>query len=516
MNRAAAQRDSMLHPRRVVGAIGSILTLYSAAFLLPAVVAVAYDARETNIGAVQVPLNALIFLLCALLTFMLGAVLRLSAANTNPENMADREAYLTVGIGWIALCLVTAVPYVLTGTLTSPVDAFFESMSGLTTTGATVIGGPLEDVSPSVHMWRAFTQYIGGMGIIVLSVAILAKLSQGGMQMLQAEVPGPTMSRVAPRVAQTARIMWGVYLALSAVLFAILTGILAFRHGMNVPTAAYEGLLHTFTTLSTGGFSNHTASIAYFDDPLIEGIIIGFILLAGTNFSLLLLASHGEWRTLLRDGEWRLYMTNFVLVSGVMAIILTRAGMEAMQAIRDGAFVVASMMTSTGFGTADFDQWPDVARLIIVFAMVAGGMAGSTAGGLKMVRVLLLWKIVRREFVRIRHPQAIVPLRIGGRTVPSRTIMATVALFFSYVALWLLGTVLLEIVDPAFARVEDAASASLSALSNVGPGLGVVGPTQSYAGLTMASKVVLSAEMWFGRLEIFTALLIFLPETWRH
>jgi trk system potassium uptake protein TrkH len=505
----------MLHPRRVVAAIGAITRLYSTAFFLPLLVALGYDAYDVNVIGLALPRAVLVFAACFGITYMLGAWLRIIARDAG-DDLADREAYLTVGLGWLILCAVSMLPFMLTGVLSSPVDAFFEAMSGLTTTGATVIGGDLESVAPSLMMWRAFLQFIGGMGIIVLSVAVLARLTQGGMQLLQAEVPGLGTSRIAPRLANTARLMWSVYLALAATLFVLLAAILVARHGMSIKMASYEAMMHTFTTMSTGGFSNHTTSIAFFADPLIEAVIIGFVLIAGTNFTLLLIASRGGWRAVVADGEWRLYMANFIIVTTVVSGFLWRAGYNLLHAVRGSSFVVASMMTSTGFVTEDYDAWPTMARLLIVFVMVAGGMGGSTAGGFKMVRILLLWKIVRREIQRLQHPNAVIPIRIAGRIVKPQTVMATVGLFFAFVAFWLVGTALLEATDPAFSDVTDAASASLSALSNVGPGLGVVGPTQTFAGLTTASKLILTAEMWFGRLEIFTALLVFLPETWRH
>ncbi len=501
---------------RVVAAVGAITRLFSVAFLLPIVIAIIYDAYDVPVLGYYVPRNVLVFAFSFGLCYAVSAVLRNISSAVQDEDLQEREAYLTVGLGWLLLCILAMIPFMLSGVLVSPVDAFFEAMSGLTTTGATVIAGDLDSVSPSLMMWRALLQFLGGMGIIVLGVAILAKLTHGGMQMLQAEVPGPTVGRIAPRLAQTARLMWGVYLSLAAALFVILCFIFGFRHEMAGPQIFYEALLHTFTTLSTGGFSNHTASIAFFDDPVLEAILVVFMLIAGTNFTLILMVRYGNWKALVSDPEWRFYMGNFVLVTLLMAGILWAAGDHLLASLRDSTFVVATLMTSTGFGTADFDAWPAVAKFLALFLMVAGGTAGSTSGGMKMARILLLFKVVRRELTRILHPQAVVPIRIAGHVVKPATVMATVGFFFTFVAIWVLGTVLLVAFDPAFTDVVDAASASISAISNIGPGLGVVGPAQNYAGLTAASKVILSAEMWFGRLEIFTALLVFLPATWRH
>lgn len=494
----------MLHPRRVAGSVGAITRLFSATFLLPAVAAWLYDAT---------PSNVVVFLACGAGTFLIGTLLGRLGDGSN--DLGNREAYLSVGLGWILLCIVAATPFVITRSLQNPVDALFEAMSGLTTTGASVIP-VLEDVEPSVHVWRATLQFLGGMGIIVLSVAVLSRLSQGGIQMLQAEVPGPSFQRSTPRIMHAVRTMWRLYLGITAVFFAAMLALLMARHGMGAKQAIYESLIHTFATVSTGGFSNHSASIAFFQDPLLELLVIGGMLLAGTNFALLLLAKQGQWRRVLRDGEWRLYTGNYVLVTLVVALVLTRAGTGFLEALRDSGFVVASMMTSTGFATADYNLWPAATHLLILFIMVAGGMAGSTSGGVKLARTLLLLKAVARRFRTLLHPRAVVPLRINGQTVHDRTLMTAAAFFISFTALWLAGTLALELTDPAFQDVTAAASASLSALSNIGPGLGVVGPTQNFAGLTAGSKIVLTAEMWFGRLEIFTALLVFLPETWRN
>ena len=502
----------MLHPRRVAGSVGAITRLFSATFLLPAVFALLYDAPDLVWG-LHVPVNALWFLLAAAIALTFG--LALERLGDGSYDLGNREAYLSVGLGWIALCVLASVPFLLTGTLPNVADALFEAMSGLTTTGASVIP-VLEDVAPSVHIWRATLQFLGGMGIIVLSVAVLSRLTQGSMQMLQAEVPGPSFQRSTPRVMHAVLMMWRLYLGIAAAFFAIMVGLLMGRHDMGIQEAIYEATIHTFATVSTGGFSNHSASIAFFHDPLLELLVIGGMLLAGTNFALLILVKQGQWRRLVRDGEWRLYAGNFVLVTGVMAVVLWRAGSGALEALRDSSFIVASMMTSTGFATADYSLWPAATHLLILFIMVAGGMAGSTAGGMKLARVLLFMQVVARQVRQVLHPRAIMPIRVGGQVVHDRTIMTAAAFFISFMAIWLVGTLALELTDPLFHDGTDAASASLSALSNIGPGLGVVGPTENFAGLTVASKAILTAEMWFGRLEIFTALLVFLPETWRN
>ncbi len=500
---------------RVVGAVGSITRLFSLAFLLPAGVAAWYDVPDVHVAGLWFAKGIPIFLGCALGTFLLGTWMHRIGKGDDRIMMRDRDAYLTVGLGWLFLCVLAMVPFMLEGVLLHPVDAFFEAMSGMTTTGATVIARDLDLVPPSILIWRALLQFIGGMGIIVLSVAVLSRLTQGGDAMLQAESPGPSMQRIAPRIAQSARILWIVYASFAGVLFSILMCIMLWRHQMAFDVALYEALLHTFTTISTGGFAAHTESISYFHDWLLELVIIVFMLVSGTNFTLHYALIRGKGRSLLRDPEWRFYMATYLVVTLAVTGILWRAGMAIGPALRDSAFTVASLITSTGLTTADFDVWPAAAKFLLFLVMVTGASAGSTGGGLKHIRVLLLFKIIKQRMLTIIHPRAVKPIQLGGRTIPEKTLMATVAFFFAFVGVWLAGTLLLSF-DPAFINPVDAASASISALSNMGPGLGVVGPTQNYAALSSLSKLLLAFEEWFGRLEIFAAILVFTPETWKH
>lgn len=491
---------------RVVGAVGAITRLFSLAYLLPLLTALLYDGPGGAHGV-------LVFAAVGGASFVLGSAMRFAARNVEGE-LRDRDAYLTVGLGWLWLCLLGMLPFLLMGALTSPIDAFFETMSGLTTTGATVMTS-LETTPRSLIMWRAVLQFLGGMGIIVLSVAIISRLTQGGIQMLQAEAPGPSVTRIAPRLAQTARILWGVYLTMTAVLFVLLC-IVLWQHGFGVKQTVFEAVVHTFTTISTGGFSSHDASIAYFDDWLLEVLLIVFMLVSGTNYTLHYHLFRGQGVRLWRDPEWRFFMATYLVASVVLAGVLWQDGGGLLGGLRAASFTVASLITSTGFGTSDFDAWPEVAKAMLLLLMVTGATAGSTGGGLKHIRVLLIAKIIRRHLRLMLHRRAVVPVRLGHRVIEGPALMAVVAFFVAFIGVWALGTLFLLFTDSHFPSAIDAASASISALSNMGPGLGVVGPTHTYAALDGASKLMLSFEMWFGRLEIFTALLVFTPETWRH
>jgi trk system potassium uptake protein len=509
----------MMKLMRILGAIGDITRIFSPAFMLPIVVAFVMEPYETRVfGLFKIPFNVLPFLATGLLTTAFWIAVKFVTRKVSDEDLLDREAYLTVGLGWLVLTVFAMLPFMLAGVLTSPVDAFFETMSGFTTTGATTIEGDLDAVPKSVMMWRAQLQYIGGMGIIVLSIAVLARLTHGGMQLLAAEAPGPTVTKLRPKLAQTAKTLWMVYAAASAVLLAILL-VLFLQHGMGFIDAAYDALIHTFTTLSTGGFSNHSASVAYYDSWLVEAVIILFMIFAGTNFSLHYYAMHGEWRRLWRDAEWRFFMLSILVSTAVISGLVWRMagyGVAAGQAsLRGVSFTSVSLLTSTGYSTANFDAWPESAKLLLLVMMITGGTAGSTAGGIKHVRILLLFKVLRRQLQLLLHPRAVIPIRFGGRVIKEETLMAVVAFFFAFITLVLAGALVLATTDPLFEdRPVDAISAAASAMSNTGPGLGVVGPAEGYWDLLPHSKMLLAMLMWAGRLEVFTALLLFNPGSW--
>ncbi len=499
---------------RVVGAIGAVTRLWSLAFLVPALVAFFYDTYDLHWGPFALPHGVLIFTACAALTYLLGWAMVLLAARSDRGTLRDREAYLTAGLGWLVLCLLSMLPFIMNGVLRNPVDAFFETMSGMTTTGATVLTGDWDAIPKSLMVWRAALQFVGGMGIIVLSVAMLARLTQGGTQLLQAEAPGPSVQRIAPRVGHTARLLWTVYAAMAAVLFVVIMAVLA-RHHLGLKQTIYEAIILTLTTISTGGFAAHPESIAYFHDGLLELVLIVFMLLSGMNYTLHYRALRGSPRAMWRDPEWRFYMGTFLVVTLAVTGLLVHAGQSLLGGLRGGAFTVASLITSTGFGTADFDLWPATTKFLLLMVMVTGATAGSTGGGIKHVRVLLMFKLIGQRIKTILHPRAVVPVKLGLRTIRGPTLMTAAAFLVTFVGVWMISAFLLMQFDPALANPVDATSASVSALSNMGPGFGAVGPTKDYAGLTLFSKLVLAFEMWFGRLEIFAALLIFTPETWK-
>lgn len=504
-----------MQPLRVLAAIGQIVRLFSVTFALPIIVALIFDPWDSHFFWLPLPGTVWPFLLAMLLCLGLSYLADAVTRKVDAEDLQDKEAYLTVGIGWLVLTAIAGLPFWASGVLPNIIDAFFESMSGLTTTGATVIAGSLDAVPKSVMIWRAFLQFLGGMGIIVLSVALLARLTHGGLQLLQAEAPGPSITRVRPKLAQTAKTLWGVYGILSGALFIILLLVLRVQVKMPWGDAFYDALLHTFTTISTGGFSNHTVGITFFDSWLLETVLIVFMIIAGSNFTLHYYALRGDWRRLLRDREWRFFMGIFLGSTLFSSLFLWGAGIGPGLSLRQAAFTVASLGTSTGFATANYDTWPDPVRILLIVLMFTGATAGSTAGGMKVVRILILMKVVSREFRKLLHPRAIIPIRLGGRPLKEDTVMTVVAFFFSFITIWMMGSIFLIATDPML-NLFDGAVAAASAMGNVGPAMGVLGPTETFADLLPSSKVVFALLMWVGRLEVFTALLLFAPGTWKN
>ncbi len=504
---------STLKPIRVVVAIAEILQLFSFLFVIPLLIALAYEPWDTSFLGLALPRNAYVFIGSFLIAAAFWFPIDLLTHNVRLDELQDREAYLVVGLGWLVLCVVAMLPFLISGLLTSPIDAFFEAMSGLTTTGATVIRFSLDEADESIMVWRALLQYVGGMGIIVLSVAVLARLTHGGMQLLQAEAPGPEVTRIRPRLAQTAKSLWLVYAGYSVLCLIVLFALMK-NHGLGWSEAFYDALVHTFTTMATGGFSNHDASIGHYNSLAIELVVMVFMLASGINYALHYRLLSGDRKPLLRDPEVRFYATSFLAATLLITGILAITGTNVLVALRGAAFTVASLITSSGFATTDYDLWPAATHLLLLLIMVTGATSGSTSGGLKHVRILLLLKLVKRQVRRVGHPKAVIPIRLGTATIKDNTLFTVAALFFTFLALWVMGTLILTITDPVLGLV-DSAGATVSALGNMGPALGEVGPSRGYWNLLPSSKLLLSFLMWAGRLEIFTVLILFMPRAWK-
>lgn len=424
-------------------------------------------------------------------------------AHPRERTMRARDAYLVVGAGWLLASLAGALPFVTTGTL-APLDAFFESVAGFTTTGSTVMTD-IEGAPRGLLLWRSFTQWVGGMGILLFAVAVLPLLGIGGMQLFRVEVPGPVKDKLKPRVAETARRLWAIYVGLTAAEWLALRLV-----GMD----GFEALNHALTTLATGGFSTRDASIAAFGSPAIEWILIVFMALAGVNFVLYHRLLTDGLRSVTRDHELRYYAAMLLVATVLVVLALPGAHAGSLeQAVRNAAFGVVSVATTTGYGTADFEAWPAVAQLVLLLLMVLGGMAGSTAGGVKSLRVLLGFRALGVAVEKLVHPHAVRPVKYGDRAVPDDVLAGVWAFFTAYFALAALAA---AVVAAAGYDVLTAVSSALTALGNVGPGLGEVGPFDDFAHVPGAVKAALALCMLAGRLEIFTFLVILQPRFWRR
>ncbi|MFQ5847174.1 MAG: TrkH family potassium uptake protein [Candidatus Methylomirabilales bacterium] len=413
-----------------------------------------------------------------------------------------REGFVIVAAGWVLFSAFGALPFYLTGMLPSYTDAYFEAMSGFTTTGATVLT-QIEGQPMALHFWRSFIQWLGGMGIIVLSLAILPMLGVGGMQLYKAEVPGPVPDRLVPRIRQTARLLWGLYTVLSAVEVIALVLV-----GMPV----YDALLHTFTTMATGGFSPKAASIGAYQSPAIDTVLIVFMFLAGANFALHFQALRGNVKA-YRDPEFRFYgAIVLVAVFGLTLILWGRVYPDLPSALRYGAFQVVSIVTTTGFGTADYGTWPVFAQFLLLSLMLLGGCAGSTGGAIKHIRGLLLFKVAYDHLYRLIHPKAVRHVKVGGRVIPKEVLEGVHVFVLLYFFTFFVATGSLTLLDVDLVTAIGAVAATLG---NVGPGLGLVGPAGNYAGVPGVGKWILSACMVLGRLELFTVFVLFTPDLWR-
>lgn len=474
--------------------MGLLLILFSTV-MLPAIVT-SFVAQD---GAL-VP-----FLETWAITLGAGLLLWLPVARVQRE-LRVHDGFVIVTLFWTLLALFGCLPLLLAGITPTWADAYFEAMSGLTTTGSSVITG-LDSLPPSINLWRGLLQFLGGMGIVVLAVAILPLLGVGGMQLYKAETPGPMKeNKLTPRIRETAKALWFIYLGLTVACFLAL-----WAAGMTL----FDAVIHAFSALSTGGFSSHDASIAYFNSPLIEMILVLFMFLGGANFALHFMAWHRRDAGLyFQDSEFRTY---FLILAGAtflvtLYLVETNVYAEPLQALRFALFQVVTMATTTGYMSADFGAWPGVLGALLMLISFCAGSAGSTSGGIKVVRAVLMFKQGVCEIKRLIHPSAIVPLKLAGKSVPERTVAAVSAFFTAYLALY--GLIGLAVATLGVDLVT-AFSAAAAAINNTGPGLGAVGPAANFAALPEGAKWVLSFAMLAGRLELFTLLVLFTPAFWR-
>ena len=495
--------------------VGTVVKWLAVALLFPLVVALYYGE---GIGT---------FVAAIALSVVVGY--GLEQLDDDPD-LGAREGFLMVALTWLAVSIVGATPYVIAGegTIAYPVNALFESMSGFTTTGATVMGSIGFDAhSRALMMWRQETQWLGGMGIVVLAVAILPELSVGGAQLMDAEAPGPGIQKLTPRIAETARTLWKVYLGITVLEIALLYGL--HLAGLAPNMTVYQSVAHGLTTLSTGGFSPAARSIEYFS-AAVQWLIVPFMVAAGTNFALFWHVLNGETDALTEDSEFRFYLGVLAAAAATLTVLLfTGAGFAETPSIgpvagnpeasaRQAVFQAVSIVTTTGYASMDFNTWSSPAQYVLFVALFIGGSAGSTGGAIKIVRWLVILKSLKRELFTTVHPEAIRPVRLGGRALDERAIRGIYAFTLLYFVLFFAGGVVV-FLDAARVGTDiffiDAMSAAAATLGNVGPGFGIVGPMNSYLPFPASTKLFMVFLMWVGRLEILPVLVLLTPAYWR-
>lgn len=440
-----------------------------------------------------------------IITIILLLIFGIMAASTKPKNknIYARDGFAIVAIGWLLISFFGALPFVFSGAIPSIVDGFFEASSGLTTTGASILTD-VEALPKGILFWRSFTHWIGGMGVLVMTLAILPSIGAGSLQIMKAESPGPTPGKLVPRLGQTAKILYGIYFIITVIQVILLK-----IAGMPF----YDSLLHSFGTVGTGGFSIKGLSIGYYNNIYIEVIITFFMLACGVNFSLYYAALKGNIKDIFKDEEFRLYI-GIVLISIILITINIHGSIfkSIGESLRHSSFQVASIITTTGYATTDFNQWPTFSKMILLSLMFVGGCAGSTGGGIKNIRILFLFKIMRRELLKIIHPRAVYTVKFGGKSVEEETLMEVLSFFFMYIFIFLMAVFVISLEGR---DTLTSISAVAGTLGNIGPGFGILGPMGNYSELTNLSKMVLSLCMIIGRLEIYPILLLLVPSFWK-
>lgn len=447
--------------------------------------------------------DSLAFLKAGLITLVVGSLSYLTSKGVK-KDLGKREGYIIVSLVWVVFSIFGCLPYLFSGAISNVTNAFFETMSGFTTTGSSILNN-IEELPHGILFWRSLTQWMGGMGIIVMFLAILPTLGIGGRELFVAEVPGPAPDKLTPRIKETARNLWGLYM-----LFTLIQTILLFAGGMTF----FDAINHSLTTMATGGYSTKQASVGFFTSPYLQYVIIFFMFVAGTNFTLSYAVITGKATKIFKDEEFRFYTIVVLLFSLLIAVGLFAAGnISGEQAFRDSLFTVVSIITTTGYATADYLLWTPFLGMLIFVLFFVGGSAGSTGGGVKVVRILLLFKNSFYELKRLVHPNAVIPIRYNKHVVDQKTVTNILAFFVFYVIIFMISSILMSLWTP---DIYSAFSAVATTLGNIGPGFGEVGPMENFYKLPDLAKWFLAFLMMLGRLELFTVLVLFSPSFWRH
>ena len=478
--------------RIIIHLTGSVLVIISAFMLTGVIVSLVLD---------QPDLKAMALSVC--ITLASGLVMYFSTFKHKRESMRHRDVFGSVTICWLTITLFGSLPYLLSGTFDSFTNAYFEAMAGFTTTGATMLMD-IEAVPLGVLFWRHMTQWIGGMGIILFALAVLPFMGSGGLQLFKAEVPEITVDRLRPRIIDTAKVLWYIY-----ALFTFAAFVLYFLGGMSV----YDALCHAFTTLATGGFSTKNASIGHFNSLYIESVTTIFMFLGGVNYSLYFYAFRGKKGRFLESSEFRFYLG--VTLTAIVLIAWSEFGDtydSIGSALRYASFQAVSIMTTTGYTTADYEGWRHFSQIMLVTLMFFGGMIGSTSGGMKQVRVLLMLKQGYRELYQLIHPHAVTTVKLDNKPFTKEILGSIWGFLFIFLLMNVLGTLALTAMGLDYVT---ATSTVIAAMNNIGPALGDAGPTDNYFGLPAAAKWVLAFLMLVGRLEVYTVIILFIPRFWK-
>lgn len=498
--------------KAIVATLGVLLVFLSVALLLPMLVGFYYGEPEWWA-----------FGITAVIAFAVGLAAWRGLGGL-PDDLGIREGFAIVALSWAVLSAIGALPLVLGGVLESYTDAFFETMSGFTTTGATILGGAttpsIEGIPNAYLFWRSLTHWLGGMGIIVLTLAILPILGVGGMQLFKAEVPGPSADKLTPRVRETARRLWFIYVGLTAAEVLLLLPAMSLFDSVN----------HAFATMATGGFSTENGSIGQYGSAYVDWIVILFMFLAGTNFALHWRMMNGRGLSVIKDTEFRTYGSIVLVATALVALgtwqptvsWLPYAAREGatfegyptiLESLRHSAFQVVAIVTTTGFATADYEIWPPIGIGIMFLLFFCGGMAGSTGGGPKVIRHVLMFKNSFREIKQLIHPAAVIHVRLNGEVVPKDILSNVLSFIVLYIGGIGIGTAVMFFVG---LDLLSAFGASMSCIGNIGPAFGTFGPSENYAHVPLLGKWVLSFLMMAGRLELFTVLILFAPAFWKR
>lgn len=479
-----------MNKKMIIYILGKMLGVEGALLLIPAVVSLIYG-EKTGISFLAV-------------AAVLG-VIYLVLGRRKPKNnrIYGKEGFAVVGLAWVLWSLFGALPFVISGTVPNYVDAFFETVSGFTTTGSTILQ-EIESLPRGINFWRCFTHWIGGMGVLVFVMMVTSLDDENAMPLMRAEVPGPEADKLVPKARSTARILYQMYFALTAVEVVLLM-----FGGMNL----YDALVHSFSTAGTGGFSNRNSSVAFYDSAYIDGVITVFMILFGINFNLYFLLLLKNWKSALKNEELRAYLGIIAAAIAIITVNILNIYENVFHAFRYAAFQVASVITTTGFYTADYELWPELSKAVLLTVMFIGACAGSTGGGIKVCRFVILCKSIRQEIRKILHPNVVTMVKINGKKVNNDTMKGINTFFAAYIFILVISVLIVAIDNFDFAT---SFSGVLTTINNVGPGISKVGPVENFHMFSPLSKLVFCFDMLVGRLEIFPYLLLLSPDLWRR